>query len=429
MGEVSRGHDPDGAARLTRTSTEATLHAMSYDVIVLGAGPAGLGAALAVARAGGRVALVEATDHVGGLCTTLRRRDLSFDLGGHILFVNDARRREWLEGLLGDDLRWVDRPVVCVRDGRITPGRYLDQAPRAPGSDGSGRSAFDVLAAALGSGVTDGVVRRYLEKVDGMPLERITGQRAWKLLVEQAAPTGFWYPAGGIGQLMDAMAAEIRRRGGDVFTETRVRQIQLAAGAVAGVTADSPAGPLTLGAPRVIAGVPAALVARLVDPPPPAGVVPGLRPRAAALVYLQVGADRVMDHAWLQVDAPDVPFARLAEAKNWSAQLVPAGTTVLGCECYCHPQEGDPWWPLDHAALGAACANALAGPLGLIGAPADAQLVEVVRLARAWSLVDVDEVDAAAAPWRWLGEIPGLTVAQGGDVVRAIDAGEAAVGP
>ena len=53
-------------------------------------------------------------------------------------------------------------------------------------------------------------MRPYLEKIDGLPLERIPGERARRLLEDQAAPDGFHFPARGIGQLMDAMAAAAR---------------------------------------------------------------------------------------------------------------------------------------------------------------------------------------------------------------------------
>jgi len=399
---------------------------MPYDAIVLGAGPAGLGAALALARDGARVALVDAADRVGGLCVTLRRGDIAYDLGGHILFVHDEARRAWLREILGSDLLWVPRPVACVHDGAIAPGRYLDQRPQTPvrGSD-AGPSARDFLDGRFGATFVDGTMRRYLEKVDGMPLERIVAQRARKLLSEQYAPDGFWYAAGGIGQLMDAMADEIRRRGGDVRLGTRVRRIATEHGRVRGVDAEGAGGPVALRADRVVAGLPPALVASLVDPAAATGLAP-LPPRAAAIVYLELPVDRVSGEAWIQVDDPRVPFARLFEAKNWSDRLVPEGRTVLGCECYCAPSDDDPAWGLADAALGAACAAALADPLGLVTDPGAVETLEVVRIPRAWTLVDVDHLDAAAAPSRWLGGVDGLSVAQGGDVVLAIAAGERA---
>lgn len=401
---------------------------MRHDAIVLGAGPAGLGAALALARAGARVALVEASERVGGLCVTLRSGGLAYDQGGHILFVHDEARRTWLEELLGADLVWVDRPVVCVRDGGRRPGRYLDQRPEhLPEPDGTGPSARDFLAGRFGAAFVDRVMRTYLEKVDGMSLDRIAAARARKLLIEQFAPDGFWYAAGGIGQLMDAMAAEVARMGGELLLGTRVRALRVDGGRVGGVDVDTPNGPATLGAPLVVAGLPPAYVAKLVAPAAPPEAVPDLPPRGAVVVVVGVDRDRLTEDPWIQIDDPDVPFARMYEPKNWSARLVPPGRTVVGCECYCSPTPDDRWWGLDDETIGRACVDAIAGPLGLLDG-GRAEVVDTIRLPRAWTLTDVDQLDAAAAPGRWLARIDGLRVAQGGDVMLAIAAGEAAAG-
>jgi hypothetical protein len=95
-------------------------------------------------------------------------------------------------------------------------------------------------------------------------------------------------------------------------------------------------------------------------------------------------------------------------------------------ECYCDADPADPVWGLDDAALAAACARALVEPLGLLADPAEASALEVVRLPRAYPLVAVDEVERAMALPRWLGTIEGLALAQGGAVIEAIEAGEAA---
>jgi hypothetical protein len=79
--------------------------------------------------------------------------------------------------------------------------------------------------------------------------------------------------------------------------------------------------------------------------------------------------------------------------------------------------------------LSRACATAIGHPLGLLHDPGLVRPLQVVRLPRAWSLVDVDRMDEAAAPARWLAGIDGLTVAQGGDVIQAIAAGEHAAVP
>ena len=261
----------------------------SHDAVVLGAGPAGLGAALALARAGASVALVDAAERPGGLCVTRRRDGLAYDVGGHIPFVRDDARLRWLRDLVGDDLRWVPRPVRSVRDGAIRAGRYLDQPPSGPLGDDDAPddgSALADLSRRVGRATVEREMRAYLEKIDGVPLECIPAERARRLREDQAAPDGFHFPAHGIGQLMDAMADAAVAAGARLHTGTRVTRILAAGGRARGAELHGPDGPFTVHAPRCVVAMPAGMAARLVSPDAPAEAVPAVRMRAVCIVYL-----------------------------------------------------------------------------------------------------------------------------------------------
>jgi protoporphyrinogen oxidase len=397
------------------------------DAIVLGAGPAGLGAALALTRAGAAVTVVDAADRPGGLCVTRCRDGMGYDVGGHIPFVRDRARLAWLRDLVGDDLRWVPRPVRSVRDGAIRPGRYLDQPPSGPldptPDDGS---ALAELARRVGRATVEREMRAYLEKIDGVPLERIPAERARRLLEDQAAPEGFHFPAHGIGQLMDAMAAAAADGGARLLTGTRVEEILAPDGRAAGVRVAGPDGPVELSAPRLVVALPAGMAVRMFSPPAPPEAVGPVRMRAVCIAYLEATPAQSFTDAWVQVDDPVVPFARMFVPGNWSTELVPGDRTLFGCECYCQAEDDDPVWGLTDADLSAACARALGEELGWISRAASVRTVEVVRLARAYPLPDRAQMDAVMAPARWIAGIEGVEHAPGAAVIEAIENGERA---
>jgi phytoene dehydrogenase-like protein len=103
----------------------------SYDVIVVGAGLAGLTAAALIAKCGLGVLLVEQHYLPGGMCTTLRRQGFSFDTGTALLYgfgergVNPHR---FVMNELGADSDVIEHQALlrmCLPSAHGRPGKQI----------------------------------------------------------------------------------------------------------------------------------------------------------------------------------------------------------------------------------------------------------------------------------------------------------------
>jgi phytoene dehydrogenase-like protein len=112
-------------------------------VHVVGAGVAGLAAALEAARGGAMVRLHEASPMAGGRCRTLRPADgFAHDNGTHVLFTGNGRALRFLEACGARD-GWIEPepgglPLYDAETGHLSrvglsPASWRDPALRPPG--------------------------------------------------------------------------------------------------------------------------------------------------------------------------------------------------------------------------------------------------------------------------------------------------------
>ena len=94
----------------------------SRSPIVIGAGPAGLTAALRLAQNGVKPRLLEATGHVGGLARTPRSGEWCLDPGGHRFFTKYEEVLDLWNALLPPD-QWLSVPRSSAM---LVDGEYVD---------------------------------------------------------------------------------------------------------------------------------------------------------------------------------------------------------------------------------------------------------------------------------------------------------------
>lgn len=382
------------------------------DVVIIGAGPAGLSAALDATEAGHRCTVVEASGAVGGMAGSFEFAGQRVDYGSHRLhFALGDRQRARFERLLGDDLqirprngrirlrdRWIGFPLrtwdllahvppsfglrvaadIVTGPLRRTPGTASGQ-PHGP--------SFDTeVRARLGPTVAAQFYSPYARKLYGVEpadLDAELAQRrvsasgigdVLRRVVRAARPAGrqFLYPRHGYGQLSEAMAAAAIDAGVDLHLSTAATGIDLSAG---GVTVRLQTGE-TVRVDAVLSTVPVPTLASIMKPEPPPEIADALercRTRSMVLAYLAVDRDQYTSYDAHYFPGPETAVARLSEPKNYRDGDDPAGQSVLCAEipCWSH----DDTWHADETEI----AELVVADLEASGLPACSPMETAVR--------------------------------------------------
>lgn len=392
-------------------------------IVVGGAGPAGLMAALVAAEAGHEVVVVEAADRVGGMAGSFEIAGQRVDFGSHRLHpATDPTLMARLRHLLGDDLqtrprqgrirlrdRWVGFPLTPAGMARGLPPSFTARvAVDTARKTFRRRSSFDstsfdntsfdsTVRHRLGPTVASEFYAPYARKLYGVEPDRLTPELADRRIaatspltivanaLRATRPNGrvFFYPRRGYGQIAEVLAEEAVAAGVDLRLDAPIDRVLTADG---GVTVEA-AGADVEG-DLLLSSIPVDVLAAGLDPPPPAAVADALgrlRHRAMVLLYLVVPRDRytAFDAHYFPDDRLRV--SRLSEPKNYRDGDDPAGRTVLCAEIPCWVD--DDVWTADADELGARVAEELVRS----GLPAPGQVdAEVRRLPRVYPVYDRD---------------------------------------
>jgi protoporphyrinogen oxidase len=432
----------------------ASVDPASLDVVVIGAGPAGLTAALQLVKAGATCTVLEADEVVGGLSRTVVADGYRFDIGGHRFFTKvPAVDRLWRE-ILPDDLLTRERgsrifyrgkfydypikPLNALRNlGVVEAARCVASylwARVCPPRDRSTLEGY--VAANYGWRLYRHFFRTYTEKVWATPAselsadwgaQRIKGMSLFHALWEpvrrrvlhrpRATSTQvtslierFQYPRLGPGMMWERCAELVEAAGCKVELEVTVSRIEHRNGRATAVTAEHrDGGRTTFHVDHVISSMPLPALVRACDPAPSPRVLAAagrLGYRDFISVALVVPADAVnWTDNWIYVHDPGVKVMRVQNFAAWSPELVRDGNNVLGLEYTVRAD--DELWRLPDADLVQLARDELE-KIGLVAASA-VRAGYVVRVPKAYPVYDAEYRSNVATIRSWLdAQIPNV---------------------
>lgn len=361
------------------------------DVIIFGAGPAGLAGAHKLSSAGKKVIIFEKEKEVGGISKTIEFKGYRFDLGGHRFFTKSAEVERLWKKTLGEDF------LVRPRLSRIFyQGKFFDY-PVKPINALLGLGLFESMLIVLdylkikvfpyknednfqkwvsnrfGDRLFRHFFKSYTEKVWGIPSEeiqaewaaqRIKGLSLFSALKNAILPNKkkkiktlidkFHYPKFGPGMMYEKMAENILEMGGMIEREFRVCEIIVSKNKVEKVVvADKNNFKKEFSSDYFLSSMPITRLVESISPEPPKEVLlasKNLSYRSFLTVSLILKTSKSFPDTWIYIHSPEVKVGRIQNFKNWSPFMVPKkNTTALGLEYFC--SEGDELWKMEDSKL------------------------------------------------------------------------------
>ena len=369
--------EPTGAS--TPTSTD-------LDVVIIGAGPAGLTAAYQLGKAGHTSIILESDNVVGGISRTAERDGWRFDIGGHRFFTKVKPVEElWHEILPDEDFllrprmsriyyqgKYYDYPLKAMNAlknlGFIEAVRcvlsYVAARIRPPKDQ---RFLEGWISARFGQRLYHHFFKSYNEKLWGRPASDISAdfaaQRIKNLSLFSAIANAilpkrnqkditslieeFQYPKYGPGMMWETCRDKVEAAGTKVVMQSRVTGIRHENGKAVGVIATSAAAGASTEYPctEVISTMPLPLLIKAMQPAVPDEVVraaDGLTFRDFLTIALVVPEKYSFPDNWIYVHDPSVKVGRIQNFGSWSPYLIKEGRTCLGMEYFVF--EGDELW-------------------------------------------------------------------------------------
>jgi len=406
---------------------------MIGQVIIVGAGVAGLTLADRLSEAGIRPVLVECEDRVGGLARSFRYpNNAVFDIGPHRFHTDDPAVHTYIETTLGDNIITIDRdsqlylfgkylpwPITLKNVLALPPWMLIQTGldllvPRKAHTE----SFEDYIIEKYGRTLFRAFFKPYTEKfldytcsnlhrdwaeaginratIDKQVKTSSLGALIKSVLFVKNPQTKFLYPkTGGVGAFCDVLAEKVKARGGRILVSSQIEEFNLEnGGRIRGVVTSSgeeiPADYVfwsgALDALRALGRAPES--------------VPRLHYVATVLFNYLVSGRIPHKFQWCYFGDADMEVDRISVPRNFNPDIVPPGKEGLCIEVTC--TEDSRWWT-DPSRFDCVIESFMLHA-GLMKSLDHVEDVHVERIRRTYPLYTLNYPRKLRAMFRWVNE-------------------------
>lgn len=366
---------------------------MSKQIVILGAGPAGLMAAWEFNQAGYQVTILEREEFVGGMCATQtfqgEKGEYRFDYGGHRFITKNPKLLQFIDDLMTDDLLYAERTSVIRFKGRtynypLAIGNLLRNAPisllagaaidlvfklpfqKRP-SEQSTSNFAEWIETRFGTTLYKNFFEGYTGKLWGIDPRQLSAdwasQRislldlkdvARRLIPKRGATPRTYakkyrYPKLGFGQMYTKLAEKLQAQGVTIIQGANITALEQGRNAlknnrsIDAVTYELNGETHSINCDHVVGTIPLPVVCTLT------GFDSGLTYRSLRFFNMPMDIENVSQNTWQYLSDPELIGTRLQEPRRRSPFMAPKGQTSVMIEIPCN--KGDDVWHMDNNKL------------------------------------------------------------------------------
>jgi len=340
------------------------------NVVILGAGLAGLYFACKNINPKVNIILIEKEKEVGGLARTIEYKNFRFDIGGHRFFTNYPNVLKEFKEIIGKDLikvkkkskiyfndRFIDYPLKINALFGLKPldliRILIDNLFKRKKKSNNFEEDIDNR---FGKTLFDLYFKDYTEKVVGIKCQKLSCDWSKSRIQNLNLLTlikgliirnkklktyidSFYYCKEGIGILCNNLLKKLKKEKGIIMLNSNLEKISYKNNKIDSIMVNNK----KIAVDELISTIPInELIGLFKLSEPYHSLSAGLKYRSVIVIFIVVNKEKITDNHWIYFPDKEIIFGRLHEPKNWSEGMCSNEKSSMCLEIFC--DEGDDMW-------------------------------------------------------------------------------------